>query len=92
MESVKLFVSTLHSPLVYVSRIHLRTHSEQKSEAEIYIYIYIYIYRQIVWRLIPLVSRSKASVCGCSIAGIALSNSADGNDVRLFCFCYVLCR
>ena len=37
--------------------------------------------------------RSKARVCGCSLAGIAGSNVAGGIDVCLFCECCVLsCR
>jgi len=31
----------------------------------------------------PLVARSKACDCGCSLAGIAGSNPAGGTDVRL---------
>jgi len=90
MESVKLFVSTLHSFLLYVEIKHFRIHSEQKSEAEKK--KKKGNYRLIVRRLIPLAARSKVSVCGYSIAGIARSNSADGNGVRLLCSCYVLCR
>jgi hypothetical protein len=33
---------------------------------------------------------SKASVCGCLIAGIAVSNPSEGMDVRLLCFLRVV--
>jgi hypothetical protein len=34
---------------------------------------------------IPVAERSKASVCGCSLAGIAGSNPAGGMDVYVVC-------
>jgi hypothetical protein len=33
---------------------------------------------------IPMAAPSKARVCGCSLAGIAVSNPAGGMAVRLF--------
>ena len=39
----------------------------------------------------PVVARSKACVCGCSLAGIAGSNPAGGTDVRLL-WVFVLSR
>jgi hypothetical protein len=38
--------------------------------------------------LIPMAVRSKAQVCGRSIAAIASSNPVDGMDVRLLCLLY----
>jgi hypothetical protein len=39
---------------------------------------------------IPVAARSKAWVCGRSLAGIVGSNPARGIDVSLSCECYVL--
>jgi hypothetical protein len=43
---------------------------------------------------IPVATRSKSRVCGCSLAGIAGSNPARGMDVCLLCVCVccVVCR
>jgi hypothetical protein len=37
----------------------------------------------------PVAARFKAYVCGCSVAGIAGSNPAEGMDVYLLCVCCV---
>jgi len=39
-------------------------------------------------RLIPVAARTKAWVCGCSLAGIEGLNAARGKDV---CLLWVLC-
>jgi hypothetical protein len=47
--------------------------------------------RYTLLRPVPVAVCSKALVCGCSVAGIAGSNPADGMDVRLLCLLCVLC-
>jgi hypothetical protein len=49
----------------------------------LYYYYYYYYYYHYYYLTIPVTSRSKAWVCGCSLAGIVSSNSAGGTDVCL---------
>ena len=45
--------------------------------------MYLYVTNSEVYKLIPVTERSKARVCGRSLAGIAGSNPAGGMDICL---------